>query len=205
MDMPYEPVALGPSGRLYLRNVLRKGLTIATLATDSNDFAYGQCISFLPRGIDAGTMTNYSYGGIASSQASRKALVQFLKGLDERYHHSLIVFENRYARPEDPFLRRCRSRVIAIGEEVYHVADTNDSEDSLLTALTESAAAIETGIMIFALSEEEKRSFLSNPSFKGIGPLVLKCIGIAVGAYDGEGYIIWLKANRSEQGPSSPR
>jgi hypothetical protein len=105
----------------------------------------------------------------------------------------LILFENLYARPQDEFLTNCRSRISSHESDVYHVGYSNDPDDFLIMTWRESATAIQTSTMVFAISEEDHPTFLPGGSLKHMDLLASKCIGIVVSAYDGEGFVIWRR------------
>ncbi len=184
-----------------MKEVLSWGLTVAKLASQSDNLASGEVFSFLPADTDLAAINNFAYGGVMEYERASEHLVEFLRNLNNEYPSSLILFENRYAKVGDACLARCLSQIVTLGIEVYHVAYANDSGDVLLTALKESATAIQTSIMIFEMTGEDARFFLSDGSLRNVAHLVLHCNAIAVSAFDGEGYIIWSKqTTRSQAG-----
>jgi len=86
-------------------------------------------------------------------RSPQKHLLEFLREIDRTYPKSLILFEDLYSSPEDSGLANCRSRMVTLDSEVYHVASSNDANDTLLTSLREAATAVQTSVMAFTWRE----------------------------------------------------
>src|SRR5690242_9970695 len=104
MSRSHELVPLPPAAKDYVRAVLGDGKSIAQLVAGSASFQRGTAFALLPAGVSLPGRPDYSIGGVTSSELSTRFLQQFLLSRYGRDHHHLVMFENRYARPDDKVL-----------------------------------------------------------------------------------------------------
>jgi len=69
--------------------------------------------------------------------------------------------------------------MVTLDSEVYHVASSNDANDTLLTSLREAATAVQTSVMAFNMAGERGDFFLSDNSLKNVDQLVSTLCRIA--------------------------
>jgi hypothetical protein len=118
-------------------------------------------------------------------------ILNYLEAGEER----VCVFENHLGRLTDPWLLQAESRVLFLGEEVYHVVSAEVVDlDSIKAAINE---AEDVTLLIGVLSVWPQGSRLS-PERREISDEDLRVLAegaekIIVSAYDGEGYLIWMK------------
>jgi hypothetical protein len=190
MNKSLSPRILPASAQNYLRRVVADGGTIGKFFAASCDLVRGRVFTFLPPGISARSLSDYARGGVTSSELSRCYLSQYV--LDEVGMNPdirLVLFENRFARPGDAFLARCRSSVAFLDQEVYHFWHSAEREERLIDVIVESATAIETAGFIFELHEAANNVTASTDWLSNFQDW--ECVSMIASAFDGEGYVIW--------------
>jgi hypothetical protein len=117
-------------------------------------------------------------------------IVRFIQARD----NGVVLFEHALASADDPWIKRARSRVLTLGEEVCHLLVRQDRDrDTIQTTIREARAIPEfIGVMSETVSPL--------PSGQGarltaadLGALTERCTGIIWGAYDLEGFVIWTE------------
>ncbi|MCJ7547301.1 MAG: hypothetical protein MUP30_10850, partial [Deltaproteobacteria bacterium] len=104
----------------------------------------------------------------------------------------LCIFENALASPSDPWIPLKKSQIFTFKDEVYHFLLSSDvSGKKIEQTLRDAASHRFIGVMT---SVPRKTSFPKNGheiSFEELKVFVERSEKIIVGAYDGEGYLIW--------------
>lgn len=108
------------AGRPFVRRHLRCGLTLGRLVERLVELSKGRVVTCQPRDTDPQRLTQLEYGGIDQS-AAWDWLVDAIAAHMSAGERHIAVFENYYARPSYPYVKRFTSRVVVYGEEMYHV------------------------------------------------------------------------------------
>lgn len=195
--MTYNLFALGQEGKFYLTSVLGRGTTFFQRLGKVSDFEKGQAFAFLPLNANKDGLYKFMTGGmVRGADQTRKALVGLLLKFLGSFSKYLVVFENRSARKGEPCLENSKSKIILFGEEVYHWADEKVGAELLLETFKDAETAIQTGFAVFSNLQED----LLPPPLEHLGKwfesLLPYCKLIGVSAYDGETYILWIKASQ---------
>lgn len=109
--------------------------------------------------------------------------------------HSLIVFENRYADPS--FVKEYKSRVIIYNKEIYHIVTGKEMNRYLIKkAMRESMVFFPPhSICILAKLNDIEIKQLENVNkiqLDNLQVLSKRTEQIIVGAYDGEGFLVYM-------------
>ena len=106
----------------------------------------------------------------------------------------VCLLENMLARPRDPWLKRAKSRVTTHGTEVYHILDTTDrSKEKIEDALREAESL---PVFVGAILRQPPDNISGDTGHATISTEQLRTFAksarcLFVGAYDGEGYLVW--------------
>lgn len=193
----------------YLRDVLSGGHTLAKFLFEIN-FQRGTVFAISPKALDPSQLLQFKSGHfpqqpvgdvspVADSVDEVAAVIYKLLGEPEK----ACFLENSLAVAGDPWLRNAKSRIATLGSEVYHVLLSEDrNEEVIENAIREArqipapigavgslAGSVESSIVMHrTLTKEALRDFAETVR------------SVLVGAYDGEGYVVWSKAPHSSNG-----
>ena len=127
------------------------------------------------------------------------AMVQeFLNRSDKR----IGLFESAVAKPTDGFLSTPNAkdlRVMTFQEDVYYLLKENDDREMIDKTLQYAKSYLVLGVLVH-LTDKDKFLFLDEDSLRKeltldqLKVLANQTEKIIIGAYDGEGYLIWRRA-----------
>jgi len=106
-------------------------------------------------------------------------------------HFSFL--ENSLAAPSDPWLKRAKSRILVHRDEVYHLAAYSKSvSEDVLSAVSEASNAMSLVGMVGRIPNAIALLDPAQPlSLEELEVIARSAECIFVGAFDGEGYVIW--------------
>ncbi len=107
--------------------------------------------------------------------------------------------KNALAEARDSWLQRAKSRVVANGSEVYHALFNVDRDKSKIEDAIREWHHLPTSIGALGRTSGETSARIA--SLKAISAEQLTAFAetvqsVFVGAYDGEGYVVWNKLSR---------
>lgn len=112
----------------------------------------------------------------------------FLRGSQDR----VCVLENALARRSDRATGSFRSELLFFGEEVYHRVPAGAEAATILAALDEAfAIPLFAGVLATAPAETRGRASGAEIGEAELDGLAENCRAVIVGAYDGEGFLVW--------------
>jgi hypothetical protein len=114
----------------------------------------------------------------------------------------VVVFEDAMATPSDPCMRTVKKTAWrAFDNEVYYILRSRDSVDSKISQAIRDAKSAYPGLIGAMTAMPEIQSFaiarrkLTLDKLRDLGDRTERII---VGAYDGEGYLIWNKPSEGK-------
>jgi hypothetical protein len=201
---------LGNDSINYIQDCLRYGSTISKNALKKKDFNKGKFFTYLPLNVTEKEALQFNIGGkIVISNKKIKFdsdlsmtekpncnfnMVEEIKGHLLQKTENICVLENYLARPKDPCLIKSQSHLFFYREEVYHLLSSNDAEkDVILNAISESSSIpIFIGFMTsIEQSIQKSIGWMQYIKEEFLTIMAERTVKIFVGAYDGEGYLIW--------------
>lgn len=198
-------IDLGASGTAYVRECLESGKTFARLLLQSHDLNAGRVFTKLPAGVDNGAAKDFDSGGKLPDLYPRATNLQavpdtdfllipkiseFLRGSPV----NMCIFEDANAMPTDPFLQSVSTRYSAFQEEVYHlICQPDNNGDAISKTLRQAHSWLTIGALTSAPQETEICAQRGDLTLSTLTTLAQRTEVIIVGAYDGEGYVIWRK------------
>jgi len=202
-----------PPAEQYIRDRLADGNALSKALLKLLPIERGQIITCLPPGVVPQSLQDFSTGGklptphtsewkAAESRGESLLMIpvpstsawitsKIREYLREESDH-LCVLEDALARPTDPALRKRATRHTVHGDEVYHILLSQDAQYERVEATLRAATSTLPLIGILSTSEETR----SGDSLGTLSTVLLEALAsraqkILVGAYDGEGYLVW--------------
>jgi hypothetical protein len=196
----FQEHTLGPEANEYVRDVLESGRSLALHLRRSHDLTEGKVVTRLAPDANTDELGKFEWGGkyypepvSGRRRTPEDDLASYILGYLEADEERVCVFENYLARSTDPWLERAESRVLFLGEEVYHVISAEVVNPSLAKVTINEADYYP--VFIGILSRWPEGSHLSperrDTANEELRALAEKAEKIIVSAYDGEGYLIW--------------
>lgn len=182
---------LGGDGVEYVHYVLRAAKSLANEVLARQAIHEGRVTLLGPDGLDRRKLLQFRRGGLLSLRASREWLIAtIMNGLAASSDRSCAVFENWLASSDDPWLVEARSKVFFFGGEVYHYCTGADDHAAVEAATAESDALP----FFWGMLSREPTTGLEPGTRVGretLEELAAEMSLLIVGAYDGEGYLLW--------------
>lgn len=224
MSDTYKEITLGPEAVHYIRDRLAEGKTLAKFLLDRADLNKGRVTTFLPSNADLSKINNFSRGGVlpapppethhhyTTPDGTKTVMVpvpgtgthlaamiqEFLEQGDAR----ICLFESAVAKPTDGFLSTPNAkdlRVLPFQEDVYYLLKQQDDREKIDKTLRYAKSYLVLGVLVhlskdkgLLLDEDSLRKELTLDELKVLAEETEKII---VGAYDGEGYLIWRRSS----------
>jgi len=198
----------------YLRQKLGSGKTLAGLLLESVDFATGAVAVLNAVALSGSLITEFNWGHVPPAPES----AQYIKiqgrpflayPTANSYEHlteviyssmespeSICLMENMLASPNDPWLKRAKSRLARYGPEVYHILTRSDRGEEKIEDTLREAESLP--VFVGAIGRQPPDPILVDPVDSNISTGQLRTFAktahcIFVGAYDGEGYVVWRR------------
>ncbi len=197
--MNYERIELGKQAKLYVQDRLSIGLGLSSNILRLHRILDGNVETYLPRTsrsarINELSCMQFKHGGITRPEDSLAILVdlacKFLGSDNDR----LCIFENPNAQIPLNWSSEFTSYALSSGNDVYNLAlGTSHDKADIETAILESKSGwIFIGVMTSFpdISRLARRREITNEE---IELLAERAEHIIIGAFDGEGYLIWSK------------
>jgi hypothetical protein len=189
----------GDTGLQYLCNCLQGGNQLARYLLNETDLSKGKLFTHEPPKTDEDCLERYRYGGIASAEYSIDYLISEIQEHLERDCGQMVVFEDNLQRKDDPHINKSGTRMFFYHEQIYHYLMGEDLQqpEQIEWTITESAS-LHLFIGVMTSSSQDPKLFAprSNASDATLKDLAQNSKKIIVGAYDGEGYLIWEKTEK---------
>lgn len=204
----------------YIRYALGEGFSLARLLLNRQDLEEGHVVTFLPENLSEEQLYDFRAGGkllvppnavLQTFDSLGRAIKiepipSTLSHLALLIHDYLIkecqaiaVFQDGMAEATDKWITQNQNYRIMIAEgRVYHFLTTEDAEPSKIERVVSKAETIYPpliGVMAVVEAEllgrwGENRVEVSREE---LSILAAQSDQIVIGAYDGEGYLIWTK------------
>lgn len=204
--MSLNEVQLGQKAALYVAEKLSLGKTLSRLLLNSHEISNGRISTKLPPGIDEREAHDFESGGklpLGHNRArplgdlepvpnTNDAFVDEIRAFLDANNSRVCIFEDASAQPNDQFLRAITTRALTYDDEVYHLVCARDSHEQMLKTIH----AARSWLFVGALTQVPDATGLCSKKTltrDEIENLAQNAIGIVVGAYDGEGFVVWTK------------
>lgn len=193
----------------YVEEQLLLGNTLARYILKEQDLKNGNVITFLPSGTNQNELMNFKEG-ILKEPSERillknssvmvpkpnmdNELTQIIEDYLKNKKNSICIFEDALLRPKDPVVSKIDTDILIINEEIYHfVSGNNINREKIKKTVRRASSWLFIAILVSCLHEISVLH--KNGPIKQSDLLILakRVDKIIIGAYDGEGYLIWEK------------
>lgn len=216
----YSERSLGPQAIDYIRQRLTHGKTLARHLLEGLDLERGSVIACLPPNVSDQEALWFESGGklprphpstfrYVTDEQGRTSrlepvpntdpwLVSLVQDFLSRSIGRVCILEEWSWQPSDPFWSNDQARREAasfVDDEVYYVLVSGESEEQIREAVGWSRCAWPglLAAMTFLAADEPISSDRRNISPALLKTLATRTERLAVGAYDGESYLIWSR------------
>jgi hypothetical protein len=207
-EMNYEEMVLDDRAKSYMRSYLQDGNTLSHRILATSRLSDGTVTTLLPSTITREDAHDFVHAGkfpesqrIRHPGSLRIPLVDIGFYPAERFErflrarkNNLCVFEGMYAKPQDPFLSRVKSRVYTYGDEVYFVLLSQDArQPEIRQAIREAGWWRGITAIMTSIPEPVTPQWLEAKEWDSdqLTLLATRLEALVLGAYDAEGYLIW--------------
>jgi len=201
----------------YIRRQLVKGKSLAKALLEAVDFEGGRVMTLSPTPLSPTEAMQFDWGHAPQTQAkpenikigdtsyvavpTANANGQLVAAIyDElRKAQSACFLENSLAEAHDSWLQRAKSRIITNGTEVYHTLFSVDRDKGKIEAAIREWHYLPTSIGALGSMNEEASAHIASAKIVTTERLIAfakTAQSVFVGAYDGEGYVVWNKPPR---------
>ena len=196
----------------YLKRQLQRGNQFASLLLETLDLHNGHFEVLVANGCSGNDLVELDRGHSLGKGPSKPVTVGKVSGIafltpsaDSELASLLsqklavpggyCVLENSLAAPQDPVLQSARSRIVACGSDVYHLLLHSDSQrvsaqDVIREAHSAPTLIGASGQVADLVQYQSNRVSLS---LEELRVLAISADLVFASAYDGEGYLCWLK------------
>jgi hypothetical protein len=199
----------------YIKEQLSIGHTLCRIIMSTCDLELGSAVTFMPTGVSLERAHEFTTGGkLATPDPSAWVPLpgggvavptpSTLNILPEKVHKYLQagtnrvwVFEDFNASPSDPAMKKISSRYVALGNEVYYPLDHNSNEEAIREAADQAYSFVSfVGVGArLSPSDAERLSRVKEIEESDLQRLVSGVDLLTVGAYDGEGFLLWRRSH----------
>jgi hypothetical protein len=202
----FEERNVGPAGIDYVRRRLTEGKTLSRHLLAEQNLDRGTVVAYVAAEADPEQTEQFEVGHACESPEDSVAftsasgtrwrmtrtptadLVDTIAGFLGEAKDALCIFEHGLARRTDPFLESARFRVAFYGDEVYPFAAAGDDHARIGGALRGATTPYPPLVGALTHGDLSTRADLGE---NALASIAAKTERIIVGAYDGEGYVIW--------------
>lgn len=211
----FQEFTLGVDAAKYMRECLLDGHTLAKYLFERLDVDSGRVITFFPPGVDTEIVKQaFRHGGVLPEPPPETHVIysngrrmvpipNTNDGLIERIRDYLCggkgrfcIFEEAYARPSDPAMLTKHVPFLILNEEIYYFLSWKDIDYNKIKQAINAAGNFYPGLIgaLTELPEKQELNFENKIiSSEQLHILAKRAEKIIIGAYDGEGYLIWNK------------
>ena len=187
-------VTLGLEGLGYVRSRLATGNAFSGFLLQQTQRETAEVSALLPEPYKAERLTFFDLGGIASLTNARICAAALIAHELETPTR-VCLLEDALGNRADPGVRRRVSDHCFYGKEVYHyLSSANSSKPQVLRALQEAETLpVFVGAICSLPSGMERPSPNCDLTEMMLKTFAYHAYKLIVGAYDGEGYVVWTK------------
>ena len=154
----------------------------------------GRVITYLPPAVVLEPGRRFDTGGVVSRAETEPQVVdliaQYLRAPDQ--HTRYAVFEDAVTRLGDPVLQSSRTAFVTYGSEVYYILTPATSDPSrIIQAVRQATSHRFVGILAALPGDTPLDSEVVTTDV--LMTLAQAAEVILIDAFDGEGYLIWLR------------
>jgi hypothetical protein len=185
-------VEFGLEALTYIQSQLARGKSLSQHLLQL-PLEAGRVVSYLPDGIDPKEAAQrFAAGGVVQQRKSLAKVADLIAGYLRNQTDRVAVFEDQVAKPGDPWLQTSPVQFFTHGSDVYHFIRASDNGPGRVRDLIRFARDyVFTGIVARLADHMGELVNTAEVSPDVIRSLAAGSEHIIVGAFDGEGALIW--------------
>jgi hypothetical protein len=212
-------LSLGRESLDYIREQLSVGHTLSSTVLSTCDLEPGSVTTFMPDGISLQQAREFTTGGklppadpltwVSLPEGGIAVPIPSVRDLLPRKVHEYLqagrdriwLFEDFNASPSDPVMKQVRCRYVSLGNEVYYPLDHNSDEEAIREAANHAysfVSFIGAGARL-SPAGAERFSRVNEIEEGDLQRLVSGLDLLTVGAYDGEGFLLWRRSGTGDR------
>lgn len=192
MNCKYYEYMLDDRANTFFANALEYGHTLDKLLIANVNIHNGRVSAFLPKVCPQEAIYRFGGGGIASRAESIECISYAIEYFLKISEDNICLLEDALAHPDDQFGVEQDVAILSLSKEVYFFIPNGADKEKIRYAIIE---AEQPNFFVGILSSMPSKDFLpfdaKSITSSQIKSLVTKVEKIIMGAYDGEGYLIW--------------
>jgi len=197
----------------YVEEKIDDGLSLSSRISNAVELSKGCVSTFFPNEISPTNLYNFRSGGklpeskketwikvnngIMKPISNTNAfLVNMIREYLQKAKDNICIFENIIASKSDPWLESKKDNLFFYKDEVYHVVSSKNLSTKYIDQAIHYANSIYHFLGVMSSLPIENQEATENNELSDIewDIIVRNLKKIIVGAYDGEGYLIWKRA-----------
>jgi hypothetical protein len=195
MSCEYTEYIFDKRANEYFVSALSYGHELDQQLLKKLDIDRGEIAAYLPRDYENRNIYQFSGGGIAKRDHSIECIISTIQDHLIAKGNNVCLIEDALSLPLDDFEKQQGVAVLSFQNEVYFYLENKYTHKNIIEyALTE---AEQPNFFVCILTSKPSDDFMSiqdvSISNDKIEGLAIRTEKIILGAYDGEGYLIWHK------------
>lgn len=200
----FKELALGIEALDHVKYVLKHGKTLSSCILKCCNIDSGKVTTYLPVDVSEEEAKKFKYGGKvrispehnAPIHSTTEYLVKVIQTFLNNGDNNLCIFEDATSIPSDPRISLKDTRILIFNNEVYYVLFKKDakSKEKIDNTIWDSDSHWHFVCVMTSIAREivffRNNINISKINLKSLAKRTEK---IAIGSYDGEGYLIWNK------------
>jgi len=177
----------------YIYSCLEQGKTLSSLL-GKLDLTKGYVWTYLPLEVSDETAHQFMQGGISNIDSPKPYLGMLIRQFLADTKSAYCIFEDALARSDDLNIQQTTIPCFFLDKEVYYFLKSKDTDIEMIgDVISASESYLLTGIMTHIPSDSSEISERQHMPVGELKNLVGQIEMLVIGAYDGEGFIIWSR------------
>jgi len=190
----YERVNLSIDANVHVGKVLSRGHSLAKLLSRHPGLGTGEVFSFLPPDVEPAATRQFTRGGIAQADESEGHLVTFIHDFLTSGEGKLCIFQDALSATGAAGSSPTGIKTLTYRREVYRCLSEGDEREGIRQTIQRAQTLPRFLAVLTSLPKGEGLYYESQPAtLKLLSNLADRAEKIIVGAYNGEGHLIWNK------------
>jgi hypothetical protein len=193
-------ICVGQGAVPWIKAALEDGGSLSQRISEKIDLLKGEAIVYAPENLPDDRIGSFKYGyNWNSVDSSEEEISELVNAYINRNSTNIFLMENAYARKSDGWLKTTSwGRFLSYKEELFTclVSESLMKKDEILTAIHRTSIPFPPLIGLFTKRRDPPKLVdrITDIDSQYVDELVENISGLAVGCYDGEGYLIWRKS-----------
>jgi hypothetical protein len=161
------------------------------------DIKSGGVAAYLPENTNQDYLYRFEYGGVASREESIACAVTVIAQFLDDATRGICILEDASFRPSDPVMARRDTPWVALNDEVYYYIIGKYVDPLKIRRAIVEAESLHFFVCVLSSLPESMDFPVSDKTITAVDVEILagRAEKFIVGAYDGEGYLIWHKGH----------